>query len=108
MLAARALTVRRWLRSPLFRSYLRAFPLLWVAVKLANAMVAGQVGLPPAAFRPGTEIVACAVELLALRVFIRRTNEDILLANLGWPLWAALAPLAPLHFALSLALSAIA
>jgi hypothetical protein len=98
----------RWLHAPLFRSYVGAFVLLWLIVKLANAFVAGFVGLPPLAFRPATEIAACAIELLALRAFIRRSNEDILLANLGWPLWVALAPMVPLHAALSLALALVA
>jgi hypothetical protein len=98
----------RWLRAPLFGSYLRTFLLLWLAVKLANAFLAGFVGQPPLGFRPGTEIAACAIELLALRAFIRRSSEDILLANMGWPLWAALAPLVPVHIALSLALALIA
>jgi hypothetical protein len=107
MPAARALTFRRWLRAPLFYSYLRAFLVLWTAVKLANAFVARYVQLPPLAFRPGTEIVACAIELLVLAAFIRRAHEDILLANLGCPLWEALVPMVPLHFALSLALAMI-
>jgi hypothetical protein len=107
MPAARALPLRRWLRAPLFRSYLRTFVVLWVAVKYANAFVAAYVRLPPLAFRPGTEIVACAIELLVLAAFIRRAHEDILLANLGCPLWEALVPLVPLHFALSFALAMV-
>jgi hypothetical protein len=102
------LTVSVWLRSPLFRSYLRGFFLLWILVKGTNAFLAGVVGLPPLGFRPGTEVIACAIELLALGAFIQRDAEDILLANLGLPLWTALAPLLPVHFALSLLLSVFA
>ena len=97
-----------WLRSALFRSYLRRFLLLWVAGKIANVATAAVVGLPPFAFRPGTELVVCAFELAVLVAFIRRANEDILLGNLGLRLPVALAPLVLVHFALSLALSLFA
>jgi hypothetical protein len=64
--------------------------------------------LPPLAFRPGTELVVCAFELIALRAFIRRTNEDILIGNLGLSLPVALAPLVLVHVALSAALALLA
>jgi hypothetical protein len=97
-----------WLRSRLFRAYLRRFTLLWVVGKIANAATAAFVKLPPLAFRPGTELVVCAFELAILVAFLRRANEDILLGNLGMRLWGALAPLVFVHFALSLALSLLA
>ena len=94
-----------WLKSSLFRAYLRRFLLLWVVGKVANAGTAAVIKLPPLAFRPGTELVICAFELAVLVAFIRRANEDILLGNLGIRLPVALAPLVALHFALSLTLS---
>lgn len=97
-----------WLRSRLFRSYLRRFTLLWIAGKIANAATAAVAQLPPLAFRPGTELVVCAFELAVLVAFIRRANEDILLGNLGLRLPVALAPLVAVHVALSLALSLLA
>ena len=97
-----------WLKSSLFRAYLRRFLLLWVVGKVANAGTAAVVKLPPLAFRPGTELVICAFELAVLVAFIRRANEDILLGNLGIRLPVALAPLVALHFALSLTLSLLA
>ena len=99
------LTLARWLRSVLFRSYLWDFLLLWLLVKGVNVLVARFSGLPMLAFRSGSEIIACGIELLALREFIRRRDEDILLANLGWPVAAALAPLVLVHIVLSLILS---
>jgi hypothetical protein len=91
--------------SALFRSYLGAFVLLWLLMK--GAMVAGAVlfGSPPFAFHVFGEAVICAFELLALGAFLRRSNEDILLGNLGLPLGDALLPFVPLHFALSFGLS---
>ena len=97
-----------WLRSRLFRAYLRRFLLLWIAGKIANAVTAYIVKLPPLAFRPGTELVVCAFELAVLVAFIRRANEDILLGNIGLRLPVALAPLVAVHFALSLTLSLFA
>lgn len=97
-----------WLRSRLFRSYLRRFTLLWIVGKIANAATAAFVNLPPLAFRPGTELVVCAFELAVLVVFIRRAHEDILLGNLGLRLPVVLAPLVLVHVALSLALSLFA
>ena len=99
-----------WLRSRLFRSYLRRFTLLWIAGKIANAATAtaAVVNLPPFAFRPGTELVVCAFELAVLVAFIRRAHEDILLGNLGLRLPVVLAPLVLVHVALSLALSRFA
>ena len=91
----------RWIRSRLFRSYLRLFPVIWVLGKAANAFTAAYSGLSPFAFRPITEIAACVLELVVLWVFIRRNNEDILLGNLGLSAPAALLPLVPVHFALS-------
>ena len=97
-----------WLRSRLFRSYLRALILLWLATK--SAMVAGAVVFrtPPFVFHPFGEAVACAIELWVLAWFVRASHEDILLANLGRPLGDALAPLVAVHVALSLALSLLA
>jgi hypothetical protein len=100
--------VRLWLRSPLFHSYLRRYVLLWIAGKIANAATAAVVELPPLAFRPGTELIVCAVALLILVAFIRRANEDILLGNVGLRLAVALAPLALVHAALSAALALVA
>ncbi len=97
-----------WLRSRLFRSYLRRFTLLWIAGKIANAVTAAVLKLPPLAFRPGTELVVLAFELAVLVAFIRRAHEDILLGNLGLRLPVALAPLVLVHLALSLALSLVA
>jgi hypothetical protein len=64
--------------------------------------------LPPLAFRPGSELVVCALELAVLVAFIRRANEDILLGNVGLRLTVALAPLVVVHAALSAALALIA
>lgn len=94
-------SVLEWVTSVLFRAYLWRFLLLWVAGKIANAGTAIVAELPPLAFRPGTELVACAVELVVLWAFIRRANEDLLLGNLGVDLRTAFAPLVVLHFALS-------
>ena len=82
--------------------------MLWVVGKIANAVTAVVVKLPPLAFRPGTELVVCAFELAVLVAFIRRTNEDILLGNIGLRLPVALAPLVVVHFTLSLSLSLLA
>jgi len=60
-----------WLRSALFRSYLRQFVILWAAGKGANAFTALLAGLPPFAFRPLTELGICAIELGILIAFIR-------------------------------------
>ena len=97
-----------WLTSRLFRAYVYRFLLLWIAGKIANAVTAYIVKLPPLAFRPGTEMVICAFELAVLVAFIRRAHEDILLGNLGLRLPVALAPLVFGHFALSLSLSLVA
>lgn len=97
--------IREWLSSALFRSYLWRFLLLWVVGKVANAGTAAIADLPPLAFRPGAEVVACGAELVVLWVFIRRVNEDLLLGNLGLDLRTAFAPLVLLHFALSAALA---
>jgi len=93
-----------WLTSALFRSYLRRFILLWIVGKVANAATAAVVGLPPLAFRPGTELVVCALELAVLVAFVRRANEGILRLRLP----VALAPLVLVHVALSLATSLLA
>lgn len=79
--------------------------LLWMVMK--GTMVAGAVllGAPPFAFHVFGEAVICAFELLALGAFLRRSNEDILLGNLGLPLGDALLPFVPLHLALSYGLS---
>lgn len=105
-MVAAPLTV--WLQSALFRAYLRRFLLLWLVGKIANAATAAVVGLPPFAFRPGTELVICGFEVAILTAFIRRAHEDILLGNLGLRLPLALAPLVVVHIALSLALSLVA
>jgi hypothetical protein len=102
---ASAGVMQPWLSSALFHSYVRRFTLLWVVGKIANAVTAAFVKLPPLAFRPGTEVVVLAFELTVLLAFIRRANEDILLGNLGLRLSVALAPLVLVHLALSLALS---
>lgn len=95
------------LRTALFRAYLRRFVLLWIAGKIANAVTAVLIDLPPLAFRPGTELAICAVELTVLTIFIRRVNEDTLLGNLGLSLPQVLAPFAALHFALSAVLALV-
>jgi hypothetical protein len=100
--------VRVWVRSALFRAYLRRFILLWIAGRTANAATAAVVGLPPLGFRPGTELVTCTVELLIMIAFIRRAHEDILLGNVGLRLSVALAPLVLVHLALSLTTSLFA
>lgn len=97
-----------WLSSSLFRVYLWRFFLLWLAGKIANAATAVIAKVPPLAFRPGTELVACAIELFVLWVFVRSDNEDLLLGNLGVNLRTAFGPLAVLHFMLSAMLSLIA
>jgi hypothetical protein len=74
---------------------------MWVLGKAANALTAAQAGLPPLGFHVLTEVVVCIFELVALATYLRRDNQDILLANLGLSLSAALAPLAALHFVLS-------
>ena len=101
-IATRVPSLTIWLRSRLLRSYLRAFILLWLIAKVA--MIAGAVlyHAPLFAFHPFGEAVACAVELWLIALFVRRSHEDILLANLGWPLGTVLAPLALVHFILSL------
>jgi len=97
-----------WLRSALFHTYLRRFILLWIAGKIANAVTARAIHLPPFGFRPGTEIVTLAFELGVIVIFIKRSNEDILLGNLGMRLPAAIAPLAIVHLVLSATLAVLA
>lgn len=80
---------------------MRRFLLLWIAGKALNAMMAARVGLPPFGFRVGAELVACAFELGALIIILRRANEDILLGNLGLTLTQVSSPLIVLHFMLS-------
>lgn len=99
------ISYRHWLSSRLFRTYLAIFPLIWLLGKAANAFTAGYAGLPPLGFRPLPEIGACAIELFVLRAYLRRENQDILLANLGISIPAALAPLALVHLLLSIVLS---
>ena len=96
-----------WLRSALFRSYLRRFVILWAAGKGANAFTALLAGLPPFAFRPLTELGICAIELGILIAFIRQAHEDILLGNMGLRPILALVPLIPLHFVLTGAVAVI-
>ena len=64
-------------------------------------MTAILVRLPPLAFRPGTELAICAIELLVLAIFIRSAHEDVFLGNLGIPVVAVLAPFIAVHAALS-------
>lgn len=90
-----------WLRSPLFRSYLRRFMLLWVAGKIANGATAALINIQPFAFRPGTELVTFAFEIGVLVLIIKRANEDILLGNLGMSLAMVIAPLAVVQVVLS-------
>lgn len=101
------MTVSRWVRSRLFRSYLWAFVLLWLVAKGAMAVGAVVADDPPLAFHPLGEALACAIELWVVALFIRRAHEDILLANLGLALGGALAPLVPVHAGLSLALAVL-
>ncbi len=90
-----------WLRSPLFRSYLRRFILLWVAGKIANGATAAVLEIQPFAFRPGTELVTFAFEIGVLVLIIKRANEDILLGNLGMSVAMVIAPLAVVQVVLS-------
>ena len=101
-IAARAPSLTVWFRSRLFRSYLRAFILLWLVAKIAMIVGAVLYRAPLFAFHPFGEAVACAIELGLIALFVRGSHEDILLANLGWPLGTALAPLALVHLVLSL------
>ena len=91
----------RWLTTPLFRSYVGSFLVLWLVAKAALAAGARYAGLDPLTFRPYHEAWACALELLVLAHFIRRRGEDVLLGNLGLHLGTALLPLALLHAVLS-------
>lgn len=100
--------LRLWLRSALFHAYLCRFVLLWIAGKIANASTASAVHLPPLGFRPGTEIGILAFELGVIVIFIKRSNEDVLIGNLGLSLPAAVAPLAIVHFILSATLALLA
>ena len=97
-----------WLQSPLFRSYLRRFFLLWIAGKLVNVVTAMVIDVSPLSFRPGTELIILLFELGAMVAFIKHDNEDILLGNLGLGLVAALVPLSIVHVALSATLALIA
>ena len=97
-----------WVRSRLFRAYVFRFILLWIGAKTANSVYARLLLLPPLAFRPWSEIVMCLIELVVLTAFIRQTNEDILLGNIGLRLRTALFPLVILHFGLSGVLALIA
>jgi hypothetical protein len=63
--------------------------------------MAARVGLPPFGFRFGAELGMCAFELGVLIISIRRSNEDILLGNLGLTMTQVSAPLVILHFMLS-------
>jgi hypothetical protein len=90
-----------WVTTPLFRSYLGSFAILWGITKAALAMGAGRAGLPPLQFAPYGETWACVIELLVLAHFARRRGEDVLLGNIGLDLGDALLPFVPLHFALS-------
>lgn len=105
-----------WLTSPLFRSYLASFVILWVVAKAAvvvGAMaIAGNVAtrlaeLDPWALAPRAETWACALELLVLAHFIRRRGEDVLLGNLGLGLGDALAPFVAVHALLTAAVALI-
>ena len=85
----------------MIRPYVVAFLVLYVALKLANAGTAFAAELPPFAFRPLSEALACAVELTVLWTFVRRRGEDVFLANLGVSRARLLGPLALLHLILS-------
>jgi len=100
--------MRTWLTSILFRVYLQRFLLLWLVGKAVNAGSASMSQLPPLGFRPATELVACAAQLLVLWASIRRTNEDLLIGNLGVGIVAVLGPLALVHFALSALMALLA
>ena len=91
----------RWVATPLWRSYLVSFLILWVVAKTALGAGAAVSGLDPFAFQPYNESWACVLELLVLAHFIRRRGEDVLLGNIGLDLGTALLPFALLHFALS-------
>lgn len=97
-----------WLGSPLFRSYLTSFLILWVVAKVAIVSGARLSGFEPWAFEPWAETWACVLELLVLAHFIRWRGEDVLLGNLGLGLGDALLPLALVHGALSAAVALIA
>lgn len=97
-----------WLASPLFRSYLASFLILWVVAKVAIVSGARLSGFDPWAFEPWAETWACVLELLVLAHFIRWRGEDVLLGNLGLGLGDALLPLALVHGALSAAVALIA
>lgn len=65
-------SVVRWRRAQ--GLYVRAFLLIWIVGKIANAGTAAYLRLPPLAFRPGTELAVCAFELAILIAFIRGTT----------------------------------
>ena len=105
-----------WLTSPLFRSYVASFLILWVVAKAAvvggAVAIAAIVGvrlaeLDPWAFAPQAETWACVVELLVLAHFIRRRGEDVLLGNFGLGLGDALAPFVAVHALLAAAVALI-
>lgn len=105
-----------WVTSPLFRSYLASFLILWTVAKAAivsGAMaVAAMFGarladIDPWAVAPRAETWACVLELLVLAHFIRRRGEDVLLGNLGLGLGDALAPFVLVHASLSAAVALI-
>lgn len=98
---------RAWLASPLFRTTLVSFLLLWVLAKGMLAAGNAYAGAPPLTFRPYPETVACILELVTLAHFIRRRAEDVLLGNLGLGLPIVLVPFALLHFVLGGALAAL-
>lgn len=113
---ARGGRVGWWLTSPLFRSYLTSFLILWVVAKAAaigGAMVIAPIigarpaELDPWGFAPHAETWACVFELLVLAHFIRRRGEDVLLGNLGLGLGDALAPFVAMHALLSAAVALI-
>lgn len=93
--------VWRWVATPLWRSYLVSFLVLWVVARTALGAGAAYYELDPFAFQPYNETWGCVLELLVLAHFIRRRGEDVLLGNLGLDLGDALLPFVPLHFALS-------
>ena len=100
-MSARGRRAWRWITTPLFRSYLVSFLVLWVVAKTALAAGAWYYELDPLAFQPYNEMWACVLELLVLAHFIRRRGEDVLLGNIGLDLGTALLPFALLHVALS-------
>ncbi len=97
-----------WLASPLFRSTLASFLLLWLLAKGMLGAGSAFAGDSPLTFRPFAETLACLFELVTLAHFIRRPGTDVLLGNIGLGLAIILLPFAVLHFLLGGALAVLA